>query len=113
MRAEGWRCLVWEFSRRAVKEASRLRSPLFKTMKSHSHRCLCGSEWVCDIDIVNPSRGERALCREWPDSTCPSCLENLFANSNRATLESFAATMANYEPLSAQRAREVAEGRLI
>jgi len=55
----------------------------------HKHTCLCGKIFWCRFDIL-PYQESRALCREWPDSICDSCIEIMRAAQGDEILKSFA-----------------------
>jgi hypothetical protein len=75
----------------------------------HRHHCICETVFECALDIL-PCGDGRALCKEWPDSFCLGCLENMIEHSTPETIASMVETLKEYDPLTVARVREFVGG---
>lgn len=79
-----------------------VRSKIF-CMAWHSHSCLCGAVFRCRLDIL-PTHDSyhRAWCREFEESVCSDCLNNIQAAQGNEALRELAAVL---DPSASHRAR--------
>jgi len=77
-------------------------------MKAHHwHTCFCSRQFICQLDIIPAAEGSRALCKEWVDSLCPSCMENILQHATVEDIASMIDCFGAVDPLAAVKVREL------
>ena len=72
-------------------------------MAWHKHQCICGATWNCKIDIIPTNdHHHRALCKEWEESLCDACLQNILENQGPEILKDLM-TSESADPSTAYR----------
>src|SRR5215471_10710150 len=73
----------------SLPRASRQFSKIGK-LSWHKHESVCGQMWNCRWDVIATGDSDRrAQFRQWGESVCDSCLQNMVANQGRDVIENF------------------------